>query len=48
MNAIIPPLALKGPAMTIRKFNKTPLTVDDLIRFGAMTPGHGELPEALR
>jgi pilus assembly protein CpaF len=39
VNAIIPPLALKGPAVTIRKFNKTPLVVDDLVRFGAMTRG---------
>jgi len=39
VNAIIPPLALKGPCVTIRKFNKTPLTVDDLVRFGAMTRG---------
>jgi pilus assembly protein CpaF len=39
VNAIIPPLALKGPAITIRKFNKTPLTAEDLIRFGAMTRG---------
>jgi pilus assembly protein CpaF len=39
VNAIIPPLALKGPCVTIRKFNKIPLTVDDLIRFGAMTRG---------
>jgi len=39
VNAIIPPLALRGPAITIRKFNKTPLTSDDLVRFGAMTKG---------
>jgi pilus assembly protein CpaF len=39
VNAIIAPLALKGPSITIRKFNKTPLKVDDLIRFGAMTRG---------
>jgi len=39
VNAIIPPLALKGPAITIRKFNKTPLSADDLVRFGAMTRG---------
>jgi pilus assembly protein CpaF len=39
VNAIIPPLALKGPCVTIRKFNKSPLKVDDLIRFGAMTRG---------
>jgi len=31
VNAIIPPLALKGPCLTIRKFAKEPLTVDDLI-----------------
>jgi pilus assembly protein CpaF len=39
VNAIIPPLALKGPSITIRKFNKTPLTADDLVKFGAMTRG---------
>jgi pilus assembly protein CpaF len=39
VNAIIPPLALKGPSITIRKFNKTPLSADDLVRFGAMTRG---------
>ncbi len=38
VNAIIPPLALNGPTITIRKFSKDPLTVDDLIRFGSFTP----------
>lgn len=37
VNAVIPPLALDGPSMTIRKFAKKKLTVDDLIRFGSMT-----------
>ena len=37
VNAIIPPLALSGPTITIRKFSKTPLSIDDLIRFGSMT-----------
>jgi len=37
VNAIIPPLALDGPALTIRKFAKSYLTVDDLVRFGSMT-----------
>nr|WP_245692968.1 CpaF family protein [Sporomusa acidovorans] len=37
VNAIIPPLALKGPCLTIRKFAKNPLTVDDLISFGTLT-----------
>ncbi|MBU0478473.1 Flp pilus assembly complex ATPase component TadA [bacterium] len=36
VNAIIPPLALKGPSITIRKFSKTPFTVDDLIGFGTL------------
>ncbi len=34
VNAIIPPLSLTGPTVTIRKFSKVPFTVDDLIRFG--------------
>ncbi len=38
VNAIIPPLCLNGPTITIRKFSKDPFTVDDLIRFGTMTP----------
>ena len=36
VNAIIPPLALDGPSLTIRKFSKDPLQVDDLIRFGSI------------
>jgi pilus assembly protein CpaF len=38
VNAIIPPLALKGPALTIRKFSKRLLGVDDLVKFGSLTP----------
>ena len=37
VNAIIPPLALNGPTLTIRKFAADPFTVEDLIRFGTMT-----------
>jgi len=37
VNAIIPPLAIDGPTITIRKFARTPLTVDDLIRLGTLT-----------
>lgn len=37
VNAIIPPLALKGPCLTIRKFAKDPLTVNDLVGFGTLT-----------
>ncbi len=36
VNAIIPPLALRGPCLTIRKFAKTKLTSDDIVRFGAI------------
>ncbi len=37
VNAIIPPLALKGPSITIRKFSKKMFSDDDLIRFGTLT-----------
>jgi pilus assembly protein CpaF len=37
VNAIIPPLSLVGPVITIRKFAAQPFTVDDLIRFGTAT-----------
>lgn len=37
VNAIIPPIALNGPTVTIRKFSKDPFTPDDLIRFGTFT-----------
>jgi pilus assembly protein CpaF len=37
VNAVIPPCAIDGPNITIRKFSKEKLTVDDLIRFGSLT-----------
>jgi pilus assembly protein CpaF len=37
VNAIIPPLSLVGPVLTIRKFSRSPLTVEDLVRFGTVT-----------
>jgi pilus assembly protein CpaF len=45
VNAIIPPLSLVGPVITIRKFAASPFTTDDLIRFGTATP---EMFEFLR
>lgn len=39
VNAIIPPLSLNGPVVTIRKFAVDPFTVDDLIGFGTITQG---------
>jgi pilus assembly protein CpaF len=38
VNAIIPPLSLKGPTLTIRKFSRDPYTMDDLISFGSISP----------
>jgi len=37
VNAIIPPLALDGPALSIRRFSEVPLTVSNLIEYGSMT-----------
>ncbi|MFT5332584.1 MAG: pilus assembly protein CpaF [Halioglobus sp.] len=37
VNAIIPPLALKGPCLTIRKFSETSVTIHDLVKFGALS-----------
>ena len=37
VNAIIPPISLNGPTLTIRLFAKTPFQVDDLVRFGSIT-----------
>ncbi|HUO92250.1 MAG TPA: CpaF family protein [Rhizomicrobium sp.] len=38
VNVIAPPLALDGPTLTIRKFRKDKLTLDDLTRFGSISP----------
>ena len=46
VNAVIPPLALDGSMLTVRKFPSDPLTVDDLIDFGTLTPPAAELLSA--
>lgn len=38
VNAVIPPISLVGPSLTIRKFSKNPITVEQLIQFGTVTP----------
>ena len=43
VNAIVPPLAIDGPALTIRKFKKDKLTLDQLVKFGAITPEGAEI-----
>lgn len=45
VNAIIPPLALDGPALSIRKFSRIPITVEDLIGYSAIT---ADMAEALK
>lgn len=46
VNAVIPPLAVGGSSLTIRKFSKVPLTVRNLIEFGTLTPEMAELLNA--
>jgi len=43
VNVIVPPLALDGPSLTIRKFKKDKLTLDQLVRFGTVTPEGAEI-----
>jgi pilus assembly protein CpaF len=43
VNVIAPPLAIDGPALTIRKFKKDKLTLDQLVRFGSITPEGAEV-----
>jgi len=38
VNAVIPPISLVGPTLTIRKFSKNPITIEQLIKFGSITP----------
>ena len=37
VNVVLPPISLRGPIMTIRKFSKTPMTIDKLIQYGSIT-----------
>jgi pilus assembly protein CpaF len=46
VNAIIPPCAIDGPSITIRKFSKNKLDIRDLIRFGSVTEQMGQFLEA--
>ncbi|HPH97975.1 MAG TPA: CpaF family protein [Anaerolineaceae bacterium] len=38
VNAVIPPISLVGPVLTIRKFSRSPITVDQLVKYGSLTP----------
>lgn len=43
VNVIVPPLALNGPTLTVRRFKKDKLRLDQLVQFGAITPEGAEL-----
>ena len=47
VNAIIPPIALNGPTITIRVFSKKPLTIDNLVQWGTVTPEAAEFLRAI-
>ena len=42
VNVVLPPVALCGPTLTIRKFSKTPMTMEKLIGYGSLTPDIAE------
>ncbi len=46
VNAVIPPISLIGPALTIRKFFKTPITIDQMISYGSISPEAVQLLKA--
>jgi len=43
VNVIVPPLSVDGPSLTIRKFKKDKLTLDDLVNFGTISPEGAEI-----
>ncbi|MDB5591292.1 CpaF family protein [Enterovirga sp.] len=47
VNVIAPPLAIDGPSLTIRKFKKDKLTLDQLVRFGAISPEGARILEII-
>ena len=47
VNAIIPPLAIDGPVMSIRRFSADPLRLADLVAYGSMTPEMAEVLQGL-
>ncbi|MGO4387000.1 CpaF family protein [Microvirga sp. 2YAF29] len=47
VNVIAPPLAIDGPTLTIRKFKKDKLTLDQLVKFGSITPEGAQILEII-
>ena len=46
VNAVIPPISLVGPVLTIRKFARNPITIDQLVQFGSISPEAIQLLDA--
>ena len=47
VNVVLPPISLVGPVVTIRKFSKTPMTIDMLIKYGSLTQEIADILELL-
>ncbi|MBT9776416.1 CpaF family protein [Clostridium sp. MCC353] len=47
VNVVLPPISLKGAIVTIRKFSKTPMTVEQLLKYGSITPEVAHFLEVL-
>lgn len=47
VNVVLPPIALCGPTLTIRKFSKTPMTIEKLIAYGSITQEIADILELL-
>ena len=47
VNVVLPPIALCGPTVTIRKFSKTPMTIEQLIKYGSITQEIADILELL-
>lgn len=47
VNVVLPPISLKGAIVTIRKFSKTPMTVEQLLKYGSITPEVARVLEVL-
>lgn len=47
VNVVLPPISMKGATVTIRKFSKTPMTIDQLLKYGSITPEVAHVLELL-
>lgn len=47
VNVVLPPIAMKGATVTIRKFSKTPMTIEQLLKYGSITPEVAHVLELL-